>query len=194
MSKVQTLIVRSSDNQVLGTLLRDDPSYGPIEPQGGCPVDGAYLVEYADEVSWVGRAASEIAYWTGTDVEWVDPRTIEQLRAARKAEINAWKLEANSTYFDFAGEQIAYRESDRVEIQAINNVVALTGTMPNWPDWPRAWKAISNRWVPLPDVATWTAFNIAIGERGTNHFKRAQQLKAAVDAAATPADIEAITW
>ena len=126
--------------------------------------------------------------------EWVETAPIEQLRAERNAAINAWKLEANNTYFEFAGEQISFKDSDRIEIQAVHNWVTLTGSMPTWPDWPAAWKAISNRWVPLPDVDTWKAFTLAIAERGTAHFKRAQQLKAALTAAATPVEIEAIIW
>jgi len=134
--------------------------------------------------------------WMGFDAdpEWAETAPIEQLRAERNAAINAWKLEANNTYFEFAGEQISYRDSDRIEIQAVHNWVTLTGSMPTWPDWPAAWKAISNRWVPLPDVSTWKAFTLAIAERGTAHFKRAQLLKAILAAAATPAEIEAITW
>jgi hypothetical protein len=48
--------------------------------------------------------------------------------------------------------------------------------------------------VPLPDVDTWKAFTLAIAERGTAHFKHAQVLKQAVATAATPAEVEAITW
>jgi hypothetical protein len=134
--------------------------------------------------------------WIGFDTapQWVETAPIEQLRAERNAAINAWKLEANNTYFEFADEQISFKDSDRIEIQAVHNWVTLTNTMPTWADWPGAWKAISNRWVPLPDVETWKAFTLAIAERGTAHFKRAQQLKATLAAAATPAEIEAIIW
>lgn len=129
----------------------------------------------------------------GISPAWEAP-PIEQLRAARNQAINAWKLEANNTYFEFEGEQISYKDSDRIEIQAVHNWVTLTGSMPTWTNWPGAWKAISNRWVPLPDVNTWKAFTLAIAERGTTHFKRAQILKNTLAAATTPAEIEAITW
>lgn len=127
-------------------------------------------------------------------LEWIETAPLEDLRAAKNAAINTWKLEANNSYFDFGGKRIAYKDADRVEIQAINNVVLLTGAMPTHPDWPKAWKAIDNTWVPLPDVQAWTAFNLAIADRGTAHFKRAQELKAALALATTPADIDAITW
>lgn len=132
--------------------------------------------------------------WTENGPKWVETASLEQLRTRKNEAINAWKLEANNTYFEFGGKEIAYKESDRVEIQAINNVVLLTGAMPTHPDWPGAWKAIDNEWVPLPDLAAWTAFNVAVADRGTAHFKRSQMLKAQLAAAATPAQIEAITW
>lgn len=149
--------------------------------------------EEFDIVKGQGTPTSRLARRAGALV-WMEGATLEQLRIQRNAAINVWKLEANSSYFEFAGEQIAYRDSDRIEIQAVHNWVTLTGTMPAWPDWPAAWKAISNRWVPLPDVDTWTAFTLAIAERGTAHFKRAQILKARVTAAATAEELESITW
>lgn len=133
-------------------------------------------------------------YVINGELQKVGPDEVPALRAEKNAEINAWKLEANNTYFDFQGKQIAYRESDRVEIQAINNVVLLTGEMPTDPDWPAAWKTVDNTWLPLPDVETWKAFNLAIAARGTAHFKRAQELKSDLATATTPAEIDAIRW
>jgi len=163
--------------------------------QGNFMEAGRSYIGVPEPIDWGAQptATSELYVVEGA-LQWIETAGIEQLRAAKNTAINAWKLEANSTYFDFADEQIAYRDSDRIEIQAVHNWVTLTGTMPTWPDWPGAWKAISNRWVPLPDVATWEAFTLAIAERGTAHFKRAQQLKQALAVATTPAEIEAITW
>lgn len=190
----QFLVVRCADNLIHGLLLQDSPDAGPIIPQGDCPIAGACLVSFDGEFSRAGRRDTEEAYWVGETIEWRETLSLEALRAERSAAINAWKLEANNTYFDFAGEQIAYKESDRIEIQAVHNWVTLTGTMPDWPDWPGAWKAISNRWVPLPDVETWKAFTLAIASRGTAHFKHAQMLKSDLAAATTVAEIEAIQW
>ena len=158
------------------------------------PHDGFVYHLWEEPLVLTGSTPTSMLCWIDDTPAWVETASIEELRAVRRQAINVWKLEANNTYFEFAGEQIAYRDSDRIEIQAVHNWVTLTGTMPTWPDWPAAWKAISNRWVPVPDVATWMAFTLAIAERGTAHFKRAQQLKAALATAATPAEIEAITW
>jgi hypothetical protein len=165
----------------------------PVPPPADEPGVAYHLLD--EPIDWsAAPSRTSVLRWNSGAPTWQETATVEELRAARNAAINEWKLEANNTYFDFAGEQIAYRDSDRIEIQAVHNWVTLTNTMPTWTDWPGAWKAISNCWVPLPDVATWKDFTLAIAERGTAHFKRAQQLKAAVAMAATPAEIEAITW
>lgn len=188
------LIVRDSDGFIYGMQAMDSVDAGPVIPQLECPIAGAHLVPYSAGFTRAGRADSERAYWIDGAVQWRDTRTLDDLRAAKNAAINTWKLEANSSYFEFGGKKIAYKDADRVEIQAINNVVLLTGAMPTHPDWPKAWKAIDNTWVPLPDLQAWTDFNLAIAARGTAHFKRAQDLKAALARATTPADIDAITW
>ena len=119
---------------------------------------------------------------------------LDALKQRRRTMINAWWFAANNSYFEFRGERIGYGESDRVDIQGINNTVMLTGAMPVDPDWPAAWKTKSDTWVPIPDVATWVEFNVAISERGTAHFKKAQEMKAQLDLATTAAEIESITW
>ena len=135
-----------------------------------------------------------LRYRGGSALVWENEATIEQRRSAQREKINvAWK-EANNTYFEFLGARIRYDDSDRIDIQGINNVVMLTGAMPVNPDWPAAWRTIDNQWVPIPDVATWIEFNVAIADRGTAHFKHAQILKNQLEAATTAAEIEAITW
>jgi hypothetical protein len=121
-------------------------------------------------------------------------KDIETLKQRCRTLINAWWQDANNSYFEFRGERIRYVESDRVSIQGINNIVMLTAAMPVNPDWPSAWKTFNDGWVPIPDLATWVEFNVAIGDRGTAHFKHAQELKAQLDQATTAAEIESITW
>lgn len=186
----QYLMVREGDDFVAGTAFLDNPDHGPIKPQQPAQA-GFYYVPYDGEFTRQGRDHCT-ATWDGRDVVWeVD---LGKLKEARNAQINAWKLEANSSYFEFKGKKFAYREADRIEIQAINNVVLLTGAMPSNPDWPAAWKADDNTWLPLPDVAAWTEFNLAIAVRGTTHFKYAQQLKLQLSNATSPEEVEAVRW
>lgn len=186
----QFLMVREDDDFVAGTALLDDPDHGPVKPQQPAQA-GFYYVPFDGAFSREGRDHCT-AKWDGSEIVWeVD---LDKLRTSRNELINSWKLEANSSYFEFKGKRFAYKEADRIEIQAINNVVLLTGAMPSNPDWPAAWKAVDNTWLPLPNVAAWVEFNLAIADRGTTHFKHAQELKAKLGLAKTPEEVEAVNW
>jgi len=179
------------DGRVRACLSCEAPEVGPpvVQHAEGAPIllDGP--------IDWRGPTETSVLHWSAGDgLSWVETASIAFLRAARREQINTWWLDANNSYFEYRGARIAYSESDRVDIQGINNVVMLTNAMPTNPDWPAAWKTVDNGWVPIPDVAAWVEFNVAIADRGTAHFKKAQMLKAQLEAATTAAEIEAITW
>lgn len=123
---------------------------------------------------------------------WVDARVLSATRADKNAEINAARLAANRTSFQFGGKAIACDELSALDIASMNGIVALTGSMP--PGWPGAWKAMDNTYVQIPDRATWVAFYGAMVQAGTDNFTRAQTLKAQLAAAATNAAVDSITW
>lgn len=179
-----------ADGIVRKQLRRAVPNDGPSLPD-----DGFVYYPMVAPIEWGAQPTpTSVLLWNDGAPLWMETATLDELKAARSQQINIWKLEANNTYFDFADKKIAYKDADRIEIQAINNVVLLTGVMPTDPDWPAAWKTMDNTWIPIPDKEAWTAFNVAIAARGTAHFKRAQALKAELARADSPAAIEAITW
>ena len=51
-----------------------------------------------------------------------------------------------------------------------------------------------NSLLPIPDVAAWTAFYGAMVAAGNANFGKAQQLKAALEAANTVAEVAAVVW
>lgn len=125
--------------------------------------------------------------------QWVDPRSLDDLKAAKNAEINAARLAANQSHFVFAGEQIAVDPLSRSDIDAAHGAWLLAGGPP--PGWPGGWKSISNAIVPIPDLPTWAAFYGAMVAQGTANFNHAQVLKAQLAAAATPEEVEAVpSW
>jgi hypothetical protein len=181
--------------KILYGMGRPDPvGFTGVPDMRPFPRDGTIFYSWQEKLALTGPEDTHEYRWTDAGPKWIEITSIEQKKIARRALVNAWWQEANNSYFEFRGSRIAYGESDRVDIQGINNVVLLTGAMPTNPDWPAAWKTLDNDWVPLPGVADWIEFNIAIADRGTAHFKQAQMLKAQLEAATTAAEIEAITW
>lgn len=126
------------------------------------------------------------------DLQWVDARSLAEAKAAKNLEINASRLAANTSYFTFNGKQIAVDALSRSDIDASNGIISLTGALPG--GWPGAWKAMDNTYVAIPDIATWTAFYAAMVTQGTANFVYSQQLKAALAAATTLEQVDAIYW
>lgn len=120
------------------------------------------------------------------------PPTLDQVKAAKNAEINAARLSANRGTFTFQGKEIACDELSRSDIDGANGIITLTGALPA--GWPGGWKTVDNDYVAIPTVAVWTQFYAAMVAQGTANFTKAQTLKAQVAAATTAAEVEAVTW
>lgn len=122
----------------------------------------------------------------------IDERSIDEVRAAKNAEINAARLAANQSTFTFSGKAIACDQLSRSDIDGVNGIVTLTQALP--PGFPMAWKAVDNTYVAIPSVSVWRDFYGAMVSQGLANFVRAQALKVAVSQAETAADVEAIKW
>jgi hypothetical protein len=127
-----------------------------------------------------------------TTKTWTDPRTLQELKDAKREEINLASEKANKSFFIFAGEQIACDDLSRSYIDAVNGLVSLTGALPA--NWIGGWKTVANTYVSIPDVATWTQFYATMVSTGLGNFNHAQQLKATLDAALTKEEVNAIIW
>lgn len=130
--------------------------------------------------------------WDWSANEWRDPRTLEQAKAEKNAEINAARAAANASTFTYGGKEIAVDDLSMKDIQSANGIISLTGALPG--GWPGAWKAVDNTYVSIPNIATWTAFYAAMVAQGTANFAHSQQLKDTLAAATTIAEVDAITW
>lgn len=168
----------------------DDPDEGP--PQlPACEGECQYI---GTEFTWAAPSDTCKPTWPvgATGIVWVETAALEDLKAAKNAEINAARLKANRTSFQYGGKAIACDELSMIDIQSANGSVAITGALPG--GWPGAWKAMDNTYVPIPDVATWTAFYQAMVDTGTANFNHSQDLKAQLAAATTPEQVAAIVW
>lgn len=156
----------------------EHPTYGwiPFTADPNDPLD------YGRNVYASALASGPAAY--------VDGRTLEDLKAAKNAAINAARLRANQSHFTFAGKQIATDPLSRSDIDGAHGIIVATGALP--PGWPGGWKAMDNTICQIPDVPTWLAFYGAMVAQCTANFAHAQALKAQLAAATTPAEVEAV--
>lgn len=124
--------------------------------------------------------------------KWVDPRSLADVKAAKRTELSAARLAANNACFTFAGKQIQCDEIGRSDIDGANGIIALLRALP--PGWLGQWKAADNTFLPIPDLATWVAFYAAMVAQGQANFVRAQALKAQVEAATTIDALALVSW
>lgn len=114
------------------------------------------------------------------------------LKAERNMQIHYWRAAANQTTFPFSGKLISCDQLSRSDIDAVASSIALTGAFPA--GFPNAWRATDNTYVLLPTVDSFKALHSAMTAQGTANFAYSQQLKAALAAATTQAEIEAVKW
>jgi hypothetical protein len=62
--------------------------------------------------------------------QWVDPRSIDDLKAAKNDAINAARAAANSSTFTFQGKQIAVDALSRSDIDAAHGAILMLQAMP----------------------------------------------------------------
>lgn len=121
-----------------------------------------------------------------------DPPSLEQLRSAKIAEINAARLSANQSNFMFQDKPIACDPLSRGDIDGVAAYVALNNELP--PEFPGAWKTADNNYVEIADVRAFKDLITAMVIAGSNHFAHAQQLKSRLASAKSEQEIQEITW
>lgn len=117
--------------------------------------------------------------------------TIAGIRAAKLAEVNAWRAAAE-TVFEYKGATFACDPASRRRLDAVAHCLALTGSFPA--DYAGAWTATDNAAVPVGTVDEFRAFYAAMAAAMTAAFNRATALKAAVMAADKPEAVAALAW
>ncbi len=177
---------------VLKTMGRADPPdmEGPLPP----PPGPEWRLS-AEPIKFGGAPTATSRMWWDEDLQaarWVETGTLEQLRQAKKDEINAAHELANLTSFTFQGKEIQANPHSMRQIEITNGGVLARGAMRN--GWLGAWKTLDNSYVAIPDVATWRAFYDAIEETGTANYLKAQELKALVDTKTKAEEIALISW
>lgn len=117
---------------------------------------------------------------------------VEELRAAKNAEINAARAAANLSTFPHEGKQFACDSLSRSDIDGVANHIALFNSFPE--GFPGGWKAVDNTMISLVDVDAFRAMYASMTAQGAENFNHSQELKAALAAASTPEEIAVIQW
>lgn len=146
------------------------------------------------EITGVLPVPQEGWAWDDAGGRFVPPPapTLADLKTAKNTEINAWRLKANRSTFTHAGKVFACDELSRSDIDGANGMIANLGAMP--PGWPGGWKAVDNTVLPIATVADWKAFYGSMFASGNANFIHSQDLKTALAAATTAAQVAAIVW
>lgn len=175
-----------ADGNILQTI-------GPEPDDAPAPSGPHQYVLIAAQPDWRAcPSASHRLRLVGGVPAWVETAALEELKARKNEEINAARALANETTFIYEGKHIACDTLSKFDILSTNGCVALTGQFQ--PGWQGAWKAKDNTYVAIPDVATWTAFYLAMMNQGQGNFDHAQALKAQLAQAQTAEEVAAIHW
>lgn len=178
-----TYVIKNSINDVLRV---EQSNIFPLLAEGESAVSTT-----ATFPGWPSKKGVILKYADGSYYE-VDTRDLTSLKEDKNAEINAARLAANQSYFIYGGKQIACDPLSRSDIDGVNGVVSLTGSLPS--GFPNVWKAMDNTYVPIPNRETWISFYGAMITQGTINFNKSQSLKNQLAAATTKEEVDAITW
>lgn len=190
MTKFYFLEIRTSDNGVHSQRACNWEGEGP--PNVPTPMDGHYIVALSQPVLFAEPSPTSHPFWLEGAFTWVEMASLEELRTAKNAQINAAWIAADSSAFSYAGETFRAEPDDVLRLNSINGYISLKREMP--PDWIGVWKTMDDTFIALPDVASWEPFYTAFVMKGVTNYLAAQGLKAQLAAATTAAEIAAITW
>ena len=117
---------------------------------------------------------------------------IDALKVEKNKQINEWRAAANQTYFTHQDKQIACDQLSRSDIDAVAANISLTGGFPV--GFPGGWKAKDNTYVVLANIDAFKDMYASMTAQGAANFTKSQSLKAAVTAATSAEQINAIVW
>jgi len=113
-------------------------------------------------------------------------------KTAKNTQINQWREQANGSTFPYGGKHIACDRLSKDDIMGTALHALLFNAFPD--DFPGAWKATDNSYLPMPDIATFKAMFSAMTNQGSLNFAYSQQLKTQLANAATLAAVNEIVW
>lgn len=132
------------------------------------------------------------AFWNNQTMSWQSLLDLSSSKLSKRNLINKWRLQANYSGFMHGGKLIASDQLSMLDITNTANEINQNNSLPA--NWPGAWKAVDNSYIPITSIQDWRAFFSSMYQQGLNNFSISQQLKTLVDSATTVAEVEAIIW
>jgi hypothetical protein len=178
------------DNIIVAMHRIDWPDEGP--PPMPEVLEGNRAEALSEAISMTGPTATSRPRWRDGAVVWEETATLEELKAAKRAEITRERLAADADHFMYQDKAIRTADKDMIDLFSTNGYVALFGEFDA--SWPGGWKTIDNSYLPIATVDEWKPFYKAMYCTGIANFRKSQELKAAIDAATTAEQVNSITW
>lgn len=147
------------------------------------------LTHYRQAGIWVEQPPQPSPHHTFdyTTKQWVDPRTLSDLQAAKWAQIKRDRDEAEFGGFTWDGSPF---DSDAISQSRIQGAVQLAAMAPGFTiDWTLANNSVRN--LSTADLANVGA---ALGMHVAAQHAKARLLRSQIEAATTVAEVDAVTW
>lgn len=133
-------------------------------------------------------APSPAHQWDPRTKVWVDPRTLEDLKAARWDAIKAARTAAEATPFEWDGS-VFDADVSRINGAVTAALVAQSMAVPYWVDWTLADNSV--RTLSGPQVIQ---LGLALATRVVEIHERSQALRGLLTQASTAEQVEAVQW
>jgi hypothetical protein len=123
--------------------------------------------------------------------QWLDPRTLLDFQTAKWLEIKRARDTQEASSFPYLGKQI---DSDSRSAQRITTAVqAADAAQRAGVAFSIAWTCADNTFLTL-DAAGMQGMPVALAYFANTLHERARALRAQIEAATTPAEVEAVVW
>lgn len=139
---------------------------------------------------WTQTWKIELRYSTEEERQAALEKHFNYLKKLKIDEINAARLESNTSTFIHLGKEIDCDQLSRGDIETTNGMIANAGALPE--DWIGFWKTADNDFLPITTVEEWKAFYNSMFAKGMNNFKHSQLLKMQVNALTYNGDYDSL--
>lgn len=165
---------------------------GALANPAACYVKDQALVEYTPMEAAQKQGRPHPSHtWSNATMEWVDARSLEDLKTAKWAEIRAARDAAEFGGFTWDGDDFDSDVASQARIMGAVQMATLAA-MAEQP-FSIEWTLATNI-VRTLDGAGMVAVGLALGAHVAQQHETGRSLRAAIEACTTAAEVEAISW